>query len=177
MFGILEAPAGVYTFTRAVAGEAVQIDELTPFILSASDYDYDFRTTIIWAGNNDYTSEYRPEVDGNVTRMVEFLKPQDKRFIVIGMAIAAYSDRLKGTPYYADTMALHKKWRERWPNNFIDITPVLQRHYDPNNPTDVQNLLDGCTPSSLRIDQIHLNDTGKKIVADTVYNFMIQRGW
>ena len=177
IFGTLTIVGGVYTFTRAVPGVAVQIDEFTPFLLSASEYDYDFRTTVIWAGNNDYTSEFRPQVDANVTRMVEFLKPQDKRFIVIGMGIASYSDRLKGTQYYTDTMALHKKWRERWPNNFIDITPILQRHYDPNNPTDVQNLLDGCTPSSLRKDEIHLNSAGNQIVANTIYNFMLQRGW
>lgn len=177
VFGTLSSFDGVHTFTRAVAGTAVQIDELTPFIISASDYDYDFRTAIFWSGNNDTQSIYRPEVDGNVTRMVEFLKPQDKRFIVIGMAIASDADRLKGTPYYTDTMALHKKWRERWPNNFIDITAVLQRHYDPNNPTDVQNLIDGCIPSSLRSDTIHLNEAGKQIVANHIYNFMLQRGW
>lgn len=177
VFGSLTAVDQVHMFTRAFAGDPVQIDAITPFIISKTDYDYDFRTTIIWAGNNDYQSIYRPEVDGNVSKMVDFLKSQDKRFIVIGMAIAAYSDRLIGTPYYTDTMALHKKWREKWPNNFIDITPVLQRHYDPNNPTDVQNLLDGCTPSSLRVDEIHLNDAGKQIVADTIYKFMIQRGW
>lgn len=179
VFGTLSALDGVHTFTRAVAGTAVEIDEQTPFIMSATDYDYDFRTTIIWAGNNDFTAEYRPEVDGNVQRMVEFLKPQDKRFIVIGMAIADYPDRYKGSPYYADTMALHKKWRERWPNNFIDITAVLQRHYDPNNPTDVQNLIDGCTPSSLREpgDPIHSNTAGKIVIANFIYNFMIQRGW
>ena len=111
--------------------------------------------------------------------MVDYLRPQDKRFIVIGMAIADYPDRHKGTPYYADTMVLHKKWRERWPDNFIDITPILQRHYDPNNPTDVQNVIDGCTPSSLRQpnDKVHLDDAGQTIVTHAVYDHIIQRGW
>lgn len=175
--GTLSIVSGVYMFNRAKPGAAVQIDEITPFIISSTEYDYDFRTTIIWAGNNDYTAEFRPQIDANVTRMVEFLKPQDKRFIVIGMAIAAYSDRLKGTPYYTDIMALHKKWRERWPDNFIDITPILQRHYNSNSPIDVQNLKDGCTPSSLRVDDIHLNDAGNLIVAETIRDHINLRGW
>lgn len=174
--GTLSHVNSVLTFTRSQPGAAVQIDEVTPFILDQSEA-YDFRTVIIWAGNNDFRPEFRPQIDGNVTRMVDFLKTQDKRFFVIGMAIADYSDRHKGTPYYSDIMALHQKWRERWPDNFIDITPVLQRHYDPNNPTDVQNLLDGCTPSSLRVDNIHLNDAGWRIVANHIYELLKQRGW
>lgn len=174
--GTLSHVNSVLTFTRSQPGVAVQIDDVTPFILDQSE-GYDFRTTVIWAGNNDDKDGFRPQIDGNVTRMVDFLKTQEKRFFVIGMAIADYSDRLKGTPYYSDTMALHQKWRERWPDNFIDITPVLQRHYDPNNPMDVQNLLDGCTPSSLRVDNIHLNDAGWRIVANHIYELLKQRGW
>lgn len=109
--------------------------------------------------------------------MVDYLKPQDKRFIIIGMAIADYPERRKGSVYYNDIMSLHKKWRERWPDNFIDITPILQRRYDPNNPTDVQNLIDGCTPSSLRVDEIHLNDAGQRIVAEAINAHLILRGW
>ena len=174
--GTLSHVNSVLTFTRSQPGVAVQIDEVTPFILDQSE-GYDFRTTVFWAGNNDDKAGFRPQIDGNVTRMVDFLKPQEKRFFVIGMAVADYSDRLKGTPYYSDTMALHQKWRERWPDNFIDITPLLQRHYDPNNPTDVQNLLDGCTPSSLRVDNIHLNDAGWRIVANHIHELLKQRGW
>jgi hypothetical protein len=177
VYGVLSAIDDVHYFTRSQPGSAVEIDPITPFLKSTVDYDHAFRTAIIWAGNNDYTSEYRAQVDANVTRMVEWLKPQDKRFIVLGMAIADYPDRRKGTPYYADTMALHRKWRERWPDNFIDITPILQRHYDPNNPTDVQNLIDGCTPSSLRVDEIHMNSAGQKIEADAIFAHLSQRGW
>ena len=178
VYGILSAVNNVHSFTRATSGDPVQIDEVTPFIKSSVDYPYEFDTTVIWAGNNNAIPEAnRLLIDYNVIRMVEYLKPQDKRFIVLGMAIADYPDRHKGTPYYADTMVLHAKWRERWPNNFIDITPILQRHYDPNNPTDVQNLIDGCTPSSLRVDEIHLNDAGKQIVAQAIYDFIINRGW
>lgn len=179
VYGVLSAVNDVHFFTRSQPGSAVEIDTITPFIKSTVDYDYAFRTPIFWVGNNDYESAYRPEVDSNALRMVEYLKPQDKRFIIIGMAIADYPERHKGTPYYTDTMALHKKWRERWPDNFIDITPILQRHYDPNNPTDVQNLIDGCTPSSLRDpgDKIHLNSAGQLIVAETIFSHLTQRGW
>lgn len=177
--GVLSAVDNVHYFTRSQAGVAVEIDVVTPFVQSITDTDYAFRTAVIWAGNNDTDAASRSEVDNNVQRMVDYLRPQDKRFIVIGMAIADYPDRHKGTPYYADTMALHKKWRERWPDNFIDITPILQRHYDPNNPTDVQNVIDGCTPSSLRQlnDKVHLGDAGQTIVTHAVYDHIIQRGW
>ena len=177
--GVLSAVDNVHYFTRSQAGIAVEIDVITPFVQSITDTDHAFRTAVIWAGNNDFEPAYRPEVDSNVQRMVDYLRPQDKHFIVIGMAIADYPERHKGTPYYADTMALHKKWRERWPDNFIDITPILQRHYDPNNPTDVQNVIDGCTPSSLRQpnDKVHLGDPGQTIVAHAVRDHIIQRGW
>lgn len=174
--GTLSHVNGVLTFTRSRPGVVVQIDDVTPFILDQND-GYDFSTVIFWAGNNDYQPEFRPQIDGNVTRMVDFLKTQEKRFFVIGMAIADYSDRHKGTPYYSDITALHQKWRERWPDNFIDITPVLQRHYDPDNLTDVQNLKNGCTPSTLRVDPIHLNDAGNRIVAKHIHDLLIQRGW
>ena len=177
--GVLSAVDNVHYFTRSQAGVAVEMDTVTPFVQSITDTDYAFRTAVIWAGNNDTDAAYRSEVDSNVQRMVDYLRPQDKRFIVIGMAIADYPERHKGTPYYTDTMALHKKWRERWPDNFIDITPILQRHYDPNNPTDVQNVIDGCTPSSLRQpnDKVHLNNSGQDIVTYAVRDHIIQRGW
>lgn len=177
--GTLSAVNNAHYFTRSFPGIPVVIDPITPFVQSTTDTNHAYRTAIIWAGNNDTSALYRAEVDSNVQRMVDYLRPVDKHFIVIGMAIAAYSDRLIGTPYYADTMALHKKWRERWPDNFIDITPILQRNYDPSNPTDVQNVLDGCTPSSLRQpnDMVHLNNAGQTIVAHTIYNHTIQRGW
>lgn len=177
VYGLLSTVDDNHSFTRATAGSSVEIDPITPFIKSVTDYDDAHRTTVIWAGNNDFEALYRPEVDGNVQRMVDYLKPQDKRFIIIGMAIADYPERRKGSVYYNDIMALHKKWRERWPDNFIDITPILQRRYDPNNPTDVQNLIDGCTPSSLRVDEIHLNDAGQRIVAEAINAHLILRGW
>jgi len=177
VFGTLSYVSSVLTFTRSTAGSAVVIDPVTPFLMSETDYDYLFRTVIIWAGNNDYASGDRPYIDGIVTRMVESLKPSEKRFAVIGMAIADYADRYIGTPYYTDTMALHATWRDRWPNNFIDITPIMQRNYDPGNPQDVIDLANGCTPSSLRADNVHFNAAGWQIVADTVHNFLTQRGW
>lgn len=175
--GTLSYVAGNLTFTRYQAGTAVQTDPIVPFILTDEEYELSFRTTVIWAGNNDFQPAYRPLIDGNVIRMVEYLKPQEKRFFVIGMAIADYSDRWKGTPYYADTMALHDKWRERWPNNFVDITPIMQRHYNPDSPEDVQNLINGCTPASVRKDAIHFNERGNQIFADTMFSLINQRGW
>lgn len=178
VFGTLSSLNNVYTFTRAKSGVAVHIDDITPFLISPTDYDYDFRTTVIWAGNNDPVAEHA-QTDSNLIRMVEYLKPLDKRFVVLGIAIADYPSRHKGTPYYDAVMALHQKWRERWPNNFIDITQVLRRNYDPGNETDLKNMIDGCTPSSLREpgDPIHSNAAGKIVIADAIFNFIKQRGW
>jgi len=175
LHGTLTNTDGNYTFTRDAAGDPVEVDAELPFIVDTNDLD--FRTTILWVGNNNYTSNDRPLVDGDVTAMVDFLKPHQKRFLVLGMAIASYPDRLIGTPYYDDIQALHSIWRRRWPDNFIDITSYLRRHYDPGNAQDLIDMENGCIPSSLRVDNIHLNAVGNQLVAQAIYERIITKGW
>lgn len=175
VFGTLSVVAGNTTFTRSVNGAAVAIDAQTPFIISNTDYDYDFRTTIIWAGNNNASDT--AQVDADVQRMVDFLKPQEKRFAVISLIIGDYPERYAGGTYQTNVLALHALWRERWPNNFIDANALLIRNYDPGNAQDVIDVGRGVVPSSLRIDNIHLNEAGKQIIANRVYDFLTTRGW
>lgn len=165
-----------YTFTRDADGEAKYVDPVTPFIKEEDGHEYDIN--IIWLGRNN-------TADPNLTSIVldaaeaciAHLKAKNKRFVVMSILNGDYSNEYVGGAVYDRIMAANAALQARWPENFLNVRGPLVRSYNPDNPQDVIDFGHDIPPSSLRNDNIHLNDSGYDIVEELVYNFIKSKGW
>lgn len=162
--GTLTIAGGVYTFTRRVAGAAVAVP--SPINIYPDTLRQDEATNIFWCGQNDGGASAK--ILPAVAAMVANLKTITKRFVVVG--IFQHYD-------YATLVAQNAIVQAAYPNNYLDIYPILLAAYNPALPQDVADHAAGIVPSSLRADGVHLNDAGYALVALAIYNFLISKGW
>jgi hypothetical protein len=176
----------VYTFTRTTPGSAIEVDPKTPFIVDQNDDDY--KIQIWWAGRNGYGLDPTgAALISYYQRMRDFLKPAQKRFVILGIINGwGWNEFPGGVPIsagggeagYNQIKAINDALKQEFPDNFIDIRKVLIRSYNPAIPQDVIDYGRDVVPASMAPDGLHLNQSiGKPIVAQTVYNFLEMKGW
>lgn len=158
-----------YEFIRSEAGRAVKVPVALPFMMDIGQTD--FEIAIIWAGRNNYDEPER--VLSDVRAMVDFLKPLNKRFVVMPPINSAYRGEQEGGSHYQHFVRIRDGLREAYPNNFLDIWQLLVEDYDPDNPQDVADYRNGIPPSSLRSDPLHLNNEGARRVAQHVRDYLV----
>ena len=158
-----------YEFTRAAPGPAVEVPVALPFIPEVGETD--FEIAVIWAGRNNYDEP--AQVLSDVRAMVEFLKPLNKRFVVLSPPNGNYPDEHLGAPNYHYFVEIRDGLRNAYPNNFLDVWQLLVESYDPSEPRDVADYQKGIPPHSLRDDDIHLNEAGNLKVAQWVRDYLI----
>lgn len=164
-----------YTFTRTTAGAARSIPTLTPFIPDTGDLD--FATTLLMVGTNGVYTDPQTVIQ-TVTKMVAFLKPINKRFVVLSLLNGGNeASRFSGTTGYTNTMVANDYFRTTWPDNYLDVRRVLINSYNPALPQDVIDFGHDVTPTSLSADTIHLNTAGYTIVAGAVQQFLTDKSW
>lgn len=117
--------------------------------------------TIIWAGNNNYSDP--PTVESDVASMVAHLGHSN--YLVLSLLNGDYPDRYIGQSGYIDIISINDSFAASYGNHYIDLRTYLVSQYDPNNAQDVIDHSNDIIPSSLRSDQIHLNDAGYLLVA------------
>ena len=170
-----------YSFTRTTPGAALKIDAATPFI--PEEDDHPFEISVFWYGRNNFWTgrtdfdNAKREVKEALAASIARLKPLNKRFIVMGVLNDDKEAEYKGTAKYKAIVELNEELKALYPRNFIDIRSVLVRSYDPSNTKDVENFANDVPPFSKRSDTLHLNVAGYYLVALTVFNFMLQKGW
>lgn len=173
---------GTYTFTRDVAGEAVQVPSGSPFITDISE-TYQDAGVIIWAGHNDIRLGGGQQVIDNIATMVEHVDDTG-RYLVLGLSNGTGAER--GTDFYREAVGT--------------VNPALQAAYGPDHYLDVRRWLieDGMAaagleltaqderdivndipPSSLRNVNTagHLNATGYRVLAQYIYEYISAQGW
>lgn len=99
------------------------------------------------------------------------------RFLLLAIPNLAEPAEWRGTPGYAALVALNDELRQRYPGEFLDIR---RAYVDGGNPALAADRLDRLhdTPAaSLRADQIHYNDAGRRVWAGAVERFIIHKGW
>jgi hypothetical protein len=183
--------SGDYTLTRETAGSAVSAPGLvTAYALGGGRsgdeapiaYPRD-RVTIIQLGRNG-----RDFVDANIAgikRIIATLTPLSKRFVIpLVLPVGTNQDGSTSDPIEptgsqnrARVERMNAAIRAAFPDNFIDLLPILQAHGDgsANDNSDISN---GYTPRSLRTDFLHLNAAGRQIAAQYGYApFIINKGW
>jgi lysophospholipase L1-like esterase len=170
-----------YLFTRTAAGTALIIDAATPFI--PVEDDHPFEVSVFWYGRNNFWTgrtdfdNAKAEVKAALAASIAFLKPLNKKFVVMSVLNDNKEAEWIGTEKYNAITSLNEELKALYPRNFIDIRRHLVRGYNPALPQDVIDLGHDVTPTSLLSDTLHLNVAGYARVAQVVYNFIIQKGW
>lgn len=130
---------------------------------------------VIWAGHNDWMKQGSLQ---NIQDMVSsLLASGNNRFVVLTNAPWANSQYIGG-PERAVFEELNSAIVAAFPNRCIDINVALRAAAN-GSAEDQADLAAGLIPRSLRWtgDTIHLNDQGQDIVAATVKQFVLSKGW
>jgi len=136
--------------------------------------EHDGGVTIIWIGANNITQTNQIEKD--IQTMIAHIKPLERRFIILTCLNNAVSAP-KGTYGYTCLTNLNHWIKTTYPANALDVYSKLRSSYNPNNSQDIEDIKNGVIPSSLRIDNIHLNTTGNQLIASWVYQSITNRNW
>ncbi len=170
-----------YTFTRATAGSSVKVPPGSPFIVTSSTrntagLNLDQGINIFWCGSNDVANPTITSVPAQLDKCIDKLTTTaSRKFLILGpIANKVYG---AASAEYQAMRAVSDEMKSRWPRNFIDIHALLVEHYDPLNAQDVIDYANHVVPSSLRVDNIHLNNTGYGIVAAAVKSHIDMKGW
>lgn len=135
----------------------------TPFVISTGGRDA--WTTVIYSGYNG------GNILSDITAMVNFLKPLNKRFLVLSIPSGS-------TPYgSSDQQIYNNQLAAAFPQNYADLRSYLVAQYNPNIPQDVIDHGNNIVPSSIVSSQPHLNAAGQLAQATFVYNQLVARGW
>lgn len=131
--------------------------------------------TVIWSGNNDESTGDTNMTMTNIELMVsDLLSVGNSNFIVLPMLIS--TNVAAGSTSYTFMEEMNTMLASTYAKHFVDIRATLLNSADPSNPTDVVDVANGWSPSSLRFDAIHLNAAGYKVVAARVMNSRLN-GW
>jgi lysophospholipase L1-like esterase len=154
---------GGYTFARKASGTAVSVER--PALLETWGYRNQRNdVTVIWVGTNDTSSwmsiTWTME---NIQRMIETLS-HDK-YIILG---------LTSKHQFSDIVSRNNAMFRKFGRHFLDVRQYLLDYgLSDNNLTpteqDLADIADGEIPSSLRIDNVHFNNSGYQSVAKCVY--------
>lgn len=127
------------------------------------------RVSFIWLGNNNATET--STVLADIAVCVSRLRTISQRYIVF-THVSPHPAGDSGVASRATNTAI----LAAYPQNCIDIRSVLMAHGD-GSTTDNADITAGNTPSSLRVDGIHLSAVGMDIVAATIFQFLKDKGW
>lgn len=167
-------PSGTYTFTRLASGDAVAINRPAQLITYAMTQASGRRDNIsvFWAGTNDKPDGITVQsVVSKIKVMKDFSR--SKKYIVIGLTSKSYMPDIVNV-----NVALLNEFGYR----FLDIRQYLIKYGlsdagiapTSQDNTDISN---GEIPTSLRSDDVHLNDSGYLIVAQQVYKKLQNLGY
>jgi hypothetical protein len=150
----------------------------TPFI-PADGLALRDRHVTIWTGRNDVYSTDPQLVVAAVQQMLEYVSTDVKRVLVFEVPPST-ADGGSGKPL---TLAINTALKAAVPAYWLPICSWLRTPeaataagitFTAQDNTDIAN---GDTPSSFRMDSVHLNATGCKAVAFRVHQEAQKRGW
>jgi lysophospholipase L1-like esterase len=154
----LSALTGNNVYNGGVGGEtSTQIK--ARFDAAASKHSW---STIIWAGRNNYSDP--TTVKSDIAAMVAALG--HSRYIVI--SVLNSNAEPSGSANYNTIMQLNADLAATYGSHFIDMRSYLVSLYNPGIPQDVTDHGNDVTPSSLRVDALHLNSSGYAYVAQKI---------
>lgn len=156
VYGTMSTDAsGNWTFTRQAAGSAIPCPSGSVFTTELGERLRN-RIAWLWLGRNGAQSGYT--VEGDIAAAVASLG--HSRYLV-GSVLTASGD---SAPSRATILARNATLAATLGDRFVDVFTALAEAND-GSPTDLADVADSITPSSLRSDAVHLNDAGYAVVA------------
>ena len=131
-------------------------------------------TVVIWAGRNN--ADLPEQIKSDIQEMVASLNPGSK-YLVIGIINADEPEERKGQEEYNKIIQLNKDLALIYKARFVPIREILISNANRRFAADIENLDQDVVPSSLRFDELHLNDLGQAIVANSVERALVANGW
>jgi autotransporter passenger strand-loop-strand repeat protein len=129
-------------------------------------------TVVIWAGLNNVTDP--SQVLADTERMVSALG-SNTHYVILSLINPDGPNNLPGHSVYNDIAEVNAQLASTFPGHYLDVLSILVNDYNPASPTDVVDHNNGVVPTSLRLDDGHLNAAGNAIVAQAVHNFIATR--
>lgn len=130
---------------------------------------------IFWMGTNNPTQP--AQIKADIAASVAALAPGNDRFLILAVLNKACPEELRGGDVYNTIVQLDRDLAALYPGNYLDIRAYLVSQFNPALPQDVADAQNDVIPSSLRFDEIHLNNDGSVLVAKKVKEFLDAKGW
>ena len=134
--------------------------------------------TVIWCGHNNFQLGGVDRIVSDIASIVNGLAASNgNRFVVVSLDNPDTPTGIRGGSQYTQTLQINAQMQSMWPNNFLDARTALVAHYNPADPTDVQDHNNDVIPSSLRYDEIHFRQEGSSFAASLIRDFILSKGW
>lgn len=130
---------------------------------------------IFWMGTNNPTQP--AQIKADIAASVASLAPGNDRFLVLAVLNKDRPEELRGGEVYNTIVQLNRELAAIYAGNYLDIRAYLVGQSNPALPQDVADAQNDVIPSSLRFDEIHLNNDGSVLVAKKVKEFLDAKGW
>jgi hypothetical protein len=131
---------------------------------------------VFWYGANNPDDPARVKAD-LAASIAAVLAAGNSRFLVLSVVNEALPQSSLGSATFATILQLNADLAALYPANFFDIRAFLVAHPNPANAQDALDVQNGDVPSSLRIDEIHLDNDGSLLVAGQIKAMLDARGW
>ena len=136
---------------------------------------YNTWVNIFWYGHNNQA--WPDMIKADLASSIARLAPGNDRFLVLSVLNRATPAESRGQPLYASIMQLNRDLAALYGPNFFDMRAYLVGQANAALPQDVQDQQNDVVPSSLRMDEIHLNPAGSRLVAAKLKELLEARGW
>lgn len=180
VLGNLVMTGGALTFTRVVAGDAVECPAKSYFSPSES-IAYVDRHITIWLGRNSFKDVAPAVIVAAIKGMIDYLTPRVKRAVV--MSIPPWVGEEFGTANRTKLDTCNAAIAAAFPEYWLDISAWLRTTAAATaagitfTADDLTDIASGLTPRSLRSDDGHLNAPGNLATGTRVYQEFQTRGW
>lgn len=118
-----------------------------------------------WMGRNNYnaTNQVFQDISNAVASITS-----PKRYLVFSILNGDYASEYVGGANYQVITNLNGMLADRYGTNYLDIRTNVIAHYNPAIPQDVIDHANDVPPSSLRLDNIHLNALGNAVASTQI---------
>lgn len=170
--GVLSMAGGALTFTRTVAGGAVECPA-SSYFTPADGIAYADRHVAIWSGRNSFKGTAPAVIVASIRGMIDYLTPRVKRVIV--MSIPPWVGEEYGQGFRTQLDNCNAAIAAAFPEYWLDISAWLRTVEAATaagialTADDLVDIANGLTPRSLRSDAGHLNAFGNTAVAYRVH--------
>jgi lysophospholipase L1-like esterase len=131
------------------------------------------RITVLWVGHNNFRDP--GTVLADIARMTAALRHD--RFLVIGLLIEDLPSQHVGGSERGLVTGVNAALLATYGSRFIDAHAIVSRGGERGSLRDAADVALGLTPSSLRVDGLHLNQAGSALVAAEVRQRISEHGW